>query len=372
MGVVEADIQRRARRGGDDVRGGIADVDGGQRQGRGVEMRRAAVQPVRGEAVEQAHQPGQRVAGAFGIGGVALPAGGGQLRGQRAAAADLDRLAHMRGAGRLADEAVVHALIVGGHPVEERDGAVGGVAFLVAGDRQDHAAARRAGGDEVDGGGREGGDAGLHVGGAATVEHAVLDGRGERVVAPGGSVAGRHHVGVAVEAERRAGRAPAGEEVGDAAAVDADGAEAASRQPPVEQRQRPRLGRGDRGAADQRGGELDGIGHAARAPLARASSRGGGPGSAALVLGMASGGKTTGPARRLGFGIWQSSAAARRGHASGRSASRCSHDNGRNDPHGSAVIRQCGGSGGSWRDGRPSAVVAGGWPHQAEAEPSLR
>ena len=204
---------------------------------------------------------GERVQRAVGIGGVALGAAGGHPGAERAAAADLDHLAHPGRAGGLADQAVVHALAVRRHPVEDGERAVDAGGFLVAGDGEDDAALRRGGGGEVDGGGDEGGDAGLHVGGAAAVELAVLDGGGEGRVSPGRGVAGRHDVGVAVEAEDRAGVAPAGEEVGDAVAVGADGAEARPGQHPGEEVEGAALLGGDRGAADQRCRQVDGVGH---------------------------------------------------------------------------------------------------------------
>ncbi len=59
-------------------------------------------------------------------------------------------------------------------------------------------------------GGDEGGDASLHVDGAAAVEGAVADLARKRRYGPGGLVAGRHDVGVAGERKMR----PAGAEAG--------------------------------------------------------------------------------------------------------------------------------------------------------------
>ena len=140
----------------------------------------------------------------------------------------------------------------------------------------DDAAGGRGGGDEVDGGGDEGGHAGLHVGGAAAVEPAALDDGAEGVVAPGGRVAGRHHVGVAVEAEDRAGGAPAGEEVGDAVAVGAGGAEAGGGEHAVEELDRAALLRRHRGAADSAAVRATGsvMARPPRPPIAAAVWRG--------------------------------------------------------------------------------------------------
>ena len=65
----------------------------------------------------------------------------------------------------------------------------------------------------------EGGDRGLHVGGAAAVELAVADGRHEGIGVPLGERAGRHDVGVAGEADERLARAAARPQVGDLAEV---------------------------------------------------------------------------------------------------------------------------------------------------------
>ncbi len=143
VGVVEADVDGRRRLRRDDVRGRVADVDRGDRQRRGPEVRGARVEGPRREPVEQAHEPRQRVPRAVGIGGMALLAIGLQVGGERPAPPDLHRVAHALGAGGLADEAMVHALAVRRHPVEDRGRAVDPVALLVAGDGDDEAAGGR-------------------------------------------------------------------------------------------------------------------------------------------------------------------------------------------------------------------------------------
>ena len=71
-----------------------------------------------------------------GIGDVALRAVHGDLGVQAAAAADLHHVAEADGAGRLADQAEVGDVAVVAHPRQHTHGAVGGDAFLVAGDEQ--------------------------------------------------------------------------------------------------------------------------------------------------------------------------------------------------------------------------------------------
>ena len=81
------------------------------------------------------------------------------------------------------------------------------------------------------GGDDEGGDRGLHVRGAAAVELAVADGRHERIGVPLGERAGRHDVGVAGEADHRAGAAAPRPEVGDVAELHRLALEAGAREP---------------------------------------------------------------------------------------------------------------------------------------------
>ena len=96
---------------------------------------------------------------------------------------------------------MVERLPLGERPVEELDRAVDRGAFFVAGDEEADRARERALGDEAQGGGDRGGDAALHVAGAAAPELAVRDFARERVEPPERLVAGRHDVGVAGEGE---------------------------------------------------------------------------------------------------------------------------------------------------------------------------
>ena len=96
---------------------------------------------------------------------------------------------------------MVEAFAPGERPVEELDRAVDRRAFLVAGDEEADRALKRPPGDEPQGGGDRGGDAALHVAGAAAPELAVGDLGGERIEPPSRGVAGRDDVGVAGEHE---------------------------------------------------------------------------------------------------------------------------------------------------------------------------
>ncbi len=203
---------------------------------------------------------------------MALDAGDGDVGGEGAATADLDRVAEGGDGGRLADEADSHGFALAVHPVEECHGPVGGVALLVAGDGQEDGGVGGQAGDHGGSGCGEGGDAGLHVGGAPAPELIVADLRAEGVDAPAGHVAGGDDVGMASEAEGPSGAlgAGTGEEVGDAAPVDAGASKAGAGEDIFEEDERAGVERGDRGAADQRrregervedGGWRDGIGH---------------------------------------------------------------------------------------------------------------
>ena len=104
--VVEADVEPRARRAGDDVGGGIADLDVGDFEVGGLEPVIAVVEvPAasadRGCATSRRH----RIVGEVRVGDMALRAGHLDPGIDRSAPADLDRVAEPRVGGRLADQA---------------------------------------------------------------------------------------------------------------------------------------------------------------------------------------------------------------------------------------------------------------------------
>ena len=136
---------------------------------------------------------------------------------QRAAAADLDAVAERLDIAGLAEHAMVEFLAARRDPLQQLDGAVDGNRFLVAGDQERDRAFRLAAMvSEIFQHRRDAaGDAALHVDGAAAIQKAVLDVAGERAVAPGGLVAGRHHVGMPGKADVRRLLADAGIEIVD-------------------------------------------------------------------------------------------------------------------------------------------------------------
>ncbi len=102
---------------------------------------------------------------------------------------------------------MVERFALGERPVDELDGAVDRRALFVAGDEEADRACERRPGDEAQGGGDGGGDAPLHVAGAAAPEATVGDFARERVEPPERLIARRHDVGVAGEGEIGLGRA---------------------------------------------------------------------------------------------------------------------------------------------------------------------
>src|SRR4051794_21984657 len=93
---------------------------------------------------------------------------------ERAAPADLDRVAEHFRARWFADDAMIEPLAFVVSPAQEFFGAIDGRAFLVAGDEKtDRALGRSSSRNKSAGGGREGGNPAFHVGGAAPPNRAL-------------------------------------------------------------------------------------------------------------------------------------------------------------------------------------------------------
>ena len=149
-----------------------------------------------------------------------------------------------------------------GQPVQHFDRAVDGGAFLVAGDQKaDRALFRRAVfGDPGEGGGGEGGDAALHVGGAAPNNFAIDNFAAERIDPPFLRVAGRHHIGMAGEQQKGRAVADAGVEIVDVRRAgfgkgQAMGVEPGGVQSRLKHVERAGVGGGNGRAADQGAGQ---------------------------------------------------------------------------------------------------------------------
>jgi len=164
-----------------------------------------------------------------------------------------------RGSGGLADDAIVDALAALLQALDDAHRAVHGRAFLVGGDQQGDGA-RVSGplGDELLHRHDERRDGGLHVGGAASVQPAVAHGRHEGVGVPLLEGAGRHHVGVAREAEQRPSAAAPRPQIGDAAHAGVLALKAGLGEALGQQRLATRVGGRDGPAGDQLPGKFEG------------------------------------------------------------------------------------------------------------------
>ena len=166
-------------------------------------------------------------------------------------------IAQSRAGGGFADDAVVEADAAAAQMLDDVAGAVAGLALLVAGHQEgDATSGRRLAGEKALGGDDHGGEARLHVGGAAPEQQAIADDRLEGRALPSVQVAGRHHV-------RVAGKGQAGT-IGAEFRVKiahAPGIQGGDRKPqPLksfgEQRLAAGILRGDRPAADQGLGQI--------------------------------------------------------------------------------------------------------------------
>ena len=174
------------------------------------------------------------------------------LPGQRSAAADLDGVAEALVARGLADDAVVDLLAAGLEHLHHAPGAVHRRAFLVARDQVGDAARMvRMARNESLGRDDHRRQAALHVGRAASVEHAVAHDGLERIGVPFLARSGRDHVRMAGEAEHGPRRTAAGPEVVDRGVGQALVAEPEGRQPGADDVEAAVIFGADRGSAEQ-------------------------------------------------------------------------------------------------------------------------
>ncbi len=145
------------------------------------------------------------IVGEVRVGDVTLHAVHRQATGERAATAHLDGVAQHVGAGRLADDAPVDLLVACFEHLHHLARAVDRWAFLVAGEQEsERARVVRMLRDESLGGRHHRGEAALHVGGTARIQHAIDDDGFEGVGAPVFARTGRHDVRVTGKAQHRA------------------------------------------------------------------------------------------------------------------------------------------------------------------------
>jgi hypothetical protein len=175
-------------------------VDVADLPGRGREKGVAFVPGGGGKFGERGQRLVDGVARELRVGHVALDAAHRELATERAAAAVFDHVAAALHRGGLADDAPVEPLAARAQVLDHDLGAIDRRAFLVAREQQGDLQMRlRRGGEEFLDGDDEGGDRGLHVARAASVELAAALRGQEGVAAPVLERARGHDVGVACE-----------------------------------------------------------------------------------------------------------------------------------------------------------------------------
>ena len=138
------------------------------------------------------------------VGDVALHAAHRQPAGQRAAPAVFDHVPKRSDRSRFADDAVVDRFAARLERLDDGDGAVDGIAFLVGGQQEGQRAGRfRVFRQKGLGRGQHRRQRRFHVGRATPVEPAVADFRGERRAGPLRQRAGGNDIGVTGEDEQR-------------------------------------------------------------------------------------------------------------------------------------------------------------------------
>src|SRR4051794_13334874 len=105
--IVEADVEPRARLRRDHVACAITDIDRGEFEVGGLEMRATVVERIAGERDDQRGNVRYGIGRAMRIGDVALNTVDNEGAGQRAAAADLDAVAKLLDIAWLAQHAMV-------------------------------------------------------------------------------------------------------------------------------------------------------------------------------------------------------------------------------------------------------------------------
>ncbi len=200
---------------GNDVGGTGARLDVGDLEAGGREVGVALIPFDGGELGQRRGRLVDRVVRQMGIGDVALHPTHQQIAGDGAAPAVLHHVPHHGGRGGLADDAPADLLVTGLQGVDHPGGTVDEGPLLVGGDEEGNrpSVIRMLGHEALDRH-HHGCQRALHVGGAAPVQHAILDGRLERRGVPFVQRAGGHHVCVAGEAEQWPFAAAAGPEVG--------------------------------------------------------------------------------------------------------------------------------------------------------------
>ena len=216
---VVAEIEHHFAGAGNHVVGACAGMDVGYLEARRREQtvafaRKTFVPAPRAEFGQGRHRLMDRIARLFRIGDMPLDAAHRQRAGQGAAPPDAQQVAQSLLGRRFAGEAVVDVLAAGTEMFDDAAHAIDGVALFVRGQQQgNRAPVMRMPRNELLQRQHECGHAALHVGGTASVQLPVADGRHEGIAGPGLDRAGRHDVGMTEEHEDRRTTAVTGPEI---------------------------------------------------------------------------------------------------------------------------------------------------------------
>ncbi len=228
-----AKVETRLELPGDHVRSAGTRVQVRHLERRGLKVLRSLVPHAGRQLGERRCKCVNRVFSEMRVGYVSLNAMDGEPSTEGPAAAHLDGVANGLLARRLADDAPVDPLFSGGEGLDHTLRAVDGRSFLIARDQEsDRALVLGMGGNELLGSRHHGGQAALHVRGAAAEQKPVPDGGLKRIRAPLFERARWDHVGVPSETEHRSAGAVRRPEVLHAAVAQALDSEAGRLEPP--------------------------------------------------------------------------------------------------------------------------------------------
>ncbi len=211
----EAEVELDLQLARNDVGGAGAGRDVGDLEAGGGEVGVALIPHGGGKFGQRWRRLVDRVVSQMGIGNMALHPAHQQITCDGAAAAIFHHIPYHGGRGGLADDAPADLLVSGLQGVDHPGGAIDKGPLLIGGDEKgDRPGVIRMLGHEALDRHHHGSQRAFHVGGAAPVEHAILDGRLERRGVPFVQRPGGHHVGVTGEAEQWPLAATTGPEVG--------------------------------------------------------------------------------------------------------------------------------------------------------------
>mmetsp|Transcript_29712 Transcript_29712/g.58989 ORF Transcript_29712/g.58989 Transcript_29712/m.58989 type:complete len:401 (+) Transcript_29712:3728-4930(+) len=261
MQIVKADIHSRPHLRRNDIGGSVSSVHRHNRQGGRIKVFGPAVQFMAGQFVHQPHHRGQRIVCTMRIGRMALRPRHGNPSRHRPTAANLHHVAHAIRAGRLSHKAHTHRLARVAHIVQQGRRTIVSVAFLITGDGQYNGPIGGRLAHKVHSRCGKGGHARFHIGGAPAIHHPVFDLCAKGGHGPVGFDPDGYHIRMPVKAKGAPMSliTPPGKKVANAAPVRPCTIKPGTTQQIMQDIQRALIRRRDRGAADQIGGQLNGV-----------------------------------------------------------------------------------------------------------------